>query len=88
MDLKVLDLSRVLAGLLCSMILGDIGADVIKIERPGLGDEARGWGPPFDNEGASAYFLSVNRNKKSLAGVARISTMTDIIWPLGGGRAR
>ena len=46
------------------MILGDIGADVIKIERPGLGDEARGWGPPFDNEGASAYFLSVNRNKK------------------------
>lgn len=67
MNLKVLDLSRVLAGPLCSMILGDIGADVIKIERPGLGDETRGWGPPFDNEGASAYFLSVNRNKKSLA---------------------
>lgn len=48
------------------MILGDLGADVIKVERPGLGDETRGWGPPFDAEGESAYFLAVNRNKKSL----------------------
>ena len=67
MKLKVLDLSRVLAGPLCSMILGDLGADVIKVERPGSGDETRGWGPPFNGDGESAYFLSVNRNKKSLA---------------------
>jgi crotonobetainyl-CoA:carnitine CoA-transferase CaiB-like acyl-CoA transferase len=49
------------------MILGDMGAQVIKVERPGLGDETRGWGPPFDERGESAYYLSVNRNKKSLA---------------------
>lgn len=48
------------------MILGDMGADVIKVERPGAGDETRGWGPPFDPDGASAYFLSVNRNKLSI----------------------
>ena len=67
MRAKVLDFTRVLAGPLCSMILGDLGADVIKVERPGLGDETRGWGPPFADDGESAYFLSVNRNKKSLA---------------------
>ena len=67
MKLRVLDLSRVLAGPVCSMVLGDLGADVIKVERPGAGDETRGWGPPFDLDGQSAYFLSVNRNKKSLA---------------------
>jgi crotonobetainyl-CoA:carnitine CoA-transferase CaiB-like acyl-CoA transferase len=67
MKLKVLDLSRVLAGPVCSMMLGDLGADVIKVERPAAGDETRGWGPPFDPDGESAYFLSVNRNKKSLA---------------------
>jgi crotonobetainyl-CoA:carnitine CoA-transferase CaiB-like acyl-CoA transferase len=49
------------------MILGDMGADVIKVERPGEGDETRGWGPPFDADGQSAYFLAVNRNKKSIA---------------------
>jgi glutaryl-CoA transferase len=67
MKLKVLDLSRVLAGPVCSMMLGDMGADVIKVERPGEGDETRGWGPPFDSEGQSAYFLAINRNKKSIA---------------------
>src|SRR6202048_2056674 len=67
MKLNVLDLSRVLAGPVCSMILGDMGADVIKVERPGEGDETRGWGPPFDTEGQSAYFLAINRNKKSIA---------------------
>ncbi|HXI97543.1 MAG TPA: CoA transferase, partial [Gemmatimonadaceae bacterium] len=66
MKLKVLDLSRVLAGPVCSMMLGDMGADVIKVERPGQGDETRGWGPPFDPEGQSAYFLAINRNKKSI----------------------
>ena len=63
----MLDLSRVLAGPVCSMILGDLGADVIKVEKPGQGDETRGWGPPFDADGESAYFLAVNRNKKSVA---------------------
>lgn len=67
MKLKVLDLTRVLAGPVCSMMLGDMGADVIKVERPGEGDETRGWGPPFDSDGQSAYFLAINRNKKSLA---------------------
>jgi len=67
MKLKVLDFSRVLAGPVCSMILGDLGADVIKVERPGAGDETRGWGPPFNADGESAYFLSINRNKKSIA---------------------
>ena len=61
--IRVLDMTRVLAGPLCTMILGDLGADVIKIERPDGGDETRGWGPPFDSRGESAYFLSVNRNK-------------------------
>lgn len=67
LDVKVLDLSRVLAGPLCTMMLGDLGADVIKVERPGLGDDTRQWGPPFDARGESAYFLSTNRNKRSLA---------------------
>lgn len=64
---KVLDLTRVLAGPLCTMMLGDLGADVIKVERPGSGDETRGWGPPFDAEGRSAYYLSINRNKLGVA---------------------
>ncbi|HEX5971475.1 MAG TPA: CoA transferase [Gemmatimonadaceae bacterium] len=63
---KVLDLSRVLAGPLCTMMLGDLGASVLKVERPEGGDDTRGWGPPFDERGESAYFLSVNRNKLSL----------------------
>ena len=64
---RVLDLTRVLAGPLCTMLLGDLGADVIKIERPDTGDDSRSWGPPFDQSGQSAYFLSVNRNKWSVA---------------------
>jgi len=62
---KVLDLTRVLAGPLCTMILGDLGAEVIKVEAPGGSDETRKWGPPFQN-GVSAYYLCANRNKKSL----------------------
>src|SRR6476646_9062985 len=65
--IRVLDLTRVLAGPLCTMMLGDMGADVLKVERPGSGDETRGWGPPFDVRGESAYYLSVNRNKLSVA---------------------
>ncbi|MBK8250364.1 MAG: CoA transferase [Gemmatimonadetes bacterium] len=61
--INVLDLSRVLAGPLCGMALGDLGANVIKVERPGTGDESRGWGPPFDPRGESAYYLCCNRNK-------------------------
>lgn len=63
---RVLDLTRVLAGPLSTMLLGDLGADVLKVERPGSGDDTRGWGPPFDPRGESAYFLSINRNKKSV----------------------
>lgn len=64
--IRVLDLSRVLAGPFCTMTLGDLGADIIKVERAGAGDETRGWGPPFDARGQSAYFLSTNRNKFSV----------------------
>jgi crotonobetainyl-CoA:carnitine CoA-transferase CaiB-like acyl-CoA transferase len=64
--LRVLDLTRVLAGPLCTMLLGDMGADVVKVERPGGGDDTRSWGPPFAGT-ESAYFLGVNRNKRSLA---------------------
>jgi crotonobetainyl-CoA:carnitine CoA-transferase CaiB-like acyl-CoA transferase len=63
--LKVVDLTRVLAGPFCAMLLGDMGADVIKIEEPSLGDDARAWGPFVGKE--SAYFLGVNRSKRSLA---------------------
>jgi crotonobetainyl-CoA:carnitine CoA-transferase CaiB-like acyl-CoA transferase len=63
---RVLDLTRVVAGPYCSMFLGDLGADVVKIEQPGVGDDTRGWGPPFAG-GESAYFLCINRNKRSLA---------------------
>ena len=64
--LRVLDLSRVLAGPYCTMVLADLGADVIKVERPQGGDETRAWGPPFAG-GESAYYLSVNRGKRSCA---------------------
>lgn len=64
--LKILDLSRVLAAPLATMVLSDLGADVLKVERPGIGDETRTWGPPFV-AGESAYFLSINRGKRDLA---------------------
>ena len=64
--IRVLDLTRAMAGPYCTMMLGDLGADVIKVERPGRGDDSRHWGPPFV-AGESSYFLSVNRNKRSLA---------------------
>ncbi len=64
--ITVLDLSRVLAGPYATMTLGDFGAEVIKVEQPGRGDESRHWGPPFTAGGQSAYFLCANRNKRSL----------------------
>src|ERR1700693_1317099 len=63
--LRVIDLTRILAGPLCTMMLGDMGADVIKVEPPGTGDDTRSWGPPFV-AGESAYFLGINRNKRSI----------------------
>jgi len=84
--LRIFDLSRVLAGPSCTQLLGDLGADVIKIERPGAGDDTRSWGPPFlagpDGEETeeSAYFLSTNRNKRSLT--------LDIARPEGADLAR
>lgn len=71
--LRILDLTRILAGPTCTQLLGDMGADVIKIERPGAGDDTRGWGPPFVSDAngkattESAYYLSSNRNKRSVA---------------------
>jgi crotonobetainyl-CoA:carnitine CoA-transferase CaiB-like acyl-CoA transferase len=84
--IRVFDLSRILAGPTCSQLLGDLGADVIKIERPGAGDDTRKWGPPYvkDKDGQdtheSAYYLSSNRNKRSLA--------IDIAKPAGQALAR
>src|SRR5215471_9218347 len=63
--IRIVDLTRILAGPLCAMMLGDMGADVIKVEPPGTGDDTRTWGPPFA-EGEAAYFLGVNRNKRSV----------------------
>ena len=63
--IRVLDLSRIIAGPFCSQILGDMGAEVIKVEQPGAGDDSRTWGPPFKN-GESVYFFCINRNKKSI----------------------
>src|SRR3954447_14528033 len=70
--IRVLDLSRVLAGPWASQLLADLGAEVIKIEKPGEGDDTRGWGPPFiinadGTRGDAAYFLSTNRGKRSVA---------------------
>ena len=64
--IRVLDFTRVLAGPYCTMVLGDLGADIIKVERDGTGDDLRHWGPPFMPDGESTYFLSVNRNKRSI----------------------
>ncbi|HEX6066347.1 MAG TPA: CoA transferase, partial [Longimicrobiales bacterium] len=81
-DVTVLDLSRVLAGPYCTMILGDLGADVIKVEHPD-GDETRRWGPPFI-QGESAYYLSVNRNKRSLTADLRTPADRALIERIAG----
>ncbi|MBN1222250.1 MAG: CoA transferase [Candidatus Aminicenantes bacterium] len=64
-NIRVIDLTQALAGPYCTMMLGDMGAEIIKVEQPGSGDQSRGWGPPF-LKGESTYFLAINRNKKSL----------------------
>jgi crotonobetainyl-CoA:carnitine CoA-transferase CaiB-like acyl-CoA transferase len=79
-DLLIVDFSRVLAGPLATMVLADLGATVIKVERPGVGDDTRAWGPPFDDHGDATYFQAVNRNKSSEA--------IDLTTPEGAARAR
>src|SRR5215208_7590942 len=67
--LRVIDLTRILAGPFCTMMLGDLGARVIKVEAPGSGDDTRSWGPPFvgpEDDPVSTYYLSCNRNKESI----------------------
>uniref|UniRef100_A0A3Q1HA29 Succinyl-CoA:glutarate CoA-transferase n=1 Tax=Acanthochromis polyacanthus TaxID=80966 RepID=A0A3Q1HA29_9TELE len=80
---RVLDLTRVLAGPFATMILGDLGAEVVKVERPGAGDDTRAWGPPFVGS-ESVYFLSVNRNKKSVAVDMKHPRGVEIIQQLAG----
>jgi len=80
-DITVLDLSRVLAGPYCTMMLGDLGAEVIKVERPGVGDETRQWGPP-DAGGEAAYYLCMNRNKRSLTVNLKVPEGQEIIRQL------
>src|SRR6266545_8225500 len=76
--IRVLDLTRVLAGPYCTMFLGDLGAEVVKVEQPGVGDDTRGWGPPFAGR-ESAYFLCVNRNKKSITVDLKTDDGVDLI---------
>ncbi|CAJ1081567.1 succinate--hydroxymethylglutarate CoA-transferase isoform X1 [Xyrichtys novacula] len=80
---RVLDMTRVLAGPFATMILGDLGAEVIKVEKPGAGDDTRAWGPPFVGA-ESVYFLSVNRNKKSIAIDLKHPRGVNVIHELAG----
>ena len=80
-DLFVVDLSRILSGPVCTMLMADMGAEVIKVEPPPSGDDSRQWGPPFIG-GISTYFLSVNRNKKSLGLNLKTETGRRILWKL------
>lgn len=78
---RIVDLTRALAGPFCAMILGDLGADVVKIEEPGVGDDSRHWGPPFQ-QGESAYFLGANRNKRGIALNLKRAGGRDALWRL------
>src|SRR5438270_982404 len=80
-DIRVIDLSRVLAGPYGTMMLADLGAEVIKVEQPGRGDDTRQWGPPFA-AGESAYYLSINRNKRDLTLDLRDERARDILRDL------
>ncbi|HZB95869.1 MAG TPA: CoA transferase [Herpetosiphonaceae bacterium] len=79
--IRVVDLTRVMTGPYCTMMLGDMGADVVKIEQPGKGDDTRAWGPPFV-DGESAYYLSVNRNKRSLTLDLKAEAGRGVLWRL------
>ncbi len=81
---RVVDLTRVMSGPYCTMMLADMGADVIKIEQPGKGDDTRGWGPPFI-DGESAYYLAVNRNKRSMTIDLKSEAGRDIVERLISG---
>ncbi len=89
-DIRVVDLTRALAGPYCTMMLGDLGADVIKVERPGRGDDSRGWGPPFVGEpygpyaGESAYFIAANRNKRSITVNLKSTEGQEVVRRLAG----
>src|SRR5205814_5093377 len=80
-DLFVIDLSRILSGPICTMLLADMGAEVVKVEPPPAGDDSRQWGPPFLG-GTSSYFLSINRNKKSLGLNLKTEEGRRILWKL------
>jgi len=80
---QIIDLTQALAGPYCTMLLGDLGADVIKVERPSQGDQSRGWGPPYLN-GESAYFLSVNRNKRGVTLNLKVAEAQAILHKLVG----
>ena len=88
--IRILDMTRALAGPYCTMMLGDLGADVIKVERPEVGDETRGWGPPFVGKpygnypGESAYFIAANRNKRSITVNIQTKDGQEIIKKLAG----
>jgi formyl-CoA transferase/CoA:oxalate CoA-transferase len=82
-DLFVVDLTRALAGPYCTLLLGDLGARIIKIETPDGGDDTRGWGPPFIN-GESAYFLGINRNKESVTVNMKSPDGRQVLWRLIG----
>jgi crotonobetainyl-CoA:carnitine CoA-transferase CaiB-like acyl-CoA transferase len=79
--IRVVDLTRILAGPYCTQALADAGADVVKVEEPAKGDDTRGWGPPFVN-GESAYFLSVNRGKRGITLNLKDPRGTDLLWRL------
>lgn len=79
--IRVVDLSRALAGPFCAMNLGDLGADVVKVEEPGVGDDSRHWGPPFRG-GESAYFLGANRNKRGVAFNLKTDGGAEALWRL------
>ncbi|MBI5934426.1 MAG: CoA transferase [Chloroflexi bacterium] len=89
-NIRILDITRALAGPYCTMMLGDLGADVIKVERPVSGDESRGWGPPFVGKpygpypGESAYFIATNRNKRSITVNIQSAEGQEIVRRLAG----
>lgn len=81
--IRIIDLTRIVAGPYCTMVLGDLGAEIIKIEKPGTGDESRKWGPPFvRNTNETSFFLSLNRNKKSICIDLKSECGRDLIYEI------